>query len=160
MRSILIIALTAFVLAGHVMAQGGAAKGPKNASPEVEKAAILKLEDEMNKARLNGDGAALKRLYADDFAGINAGGGMSDKAGIVNFYSEDGSVIAVHSTDEVSVRVMGGAAVVTARLKYQYNKRMENQSVRWMRYTRIYEKRPSGWVAVGEHYSFTPAPEE
>ena len=152
MRSTLLITIAVFILTGCVMAQGGTAKGSKAAHPEDETAAILKLEDEMNKARLNGDGVALKRLYADDFAGINAE--------IVNFYSEDGSVIAVHSTDEVSLRVMGRVAVVTARLKYQYNKRMENQSVRWMRYTRIYEKRPSGWVAVGEHFTFTPAPEE
>lgn len=160
MRSTLLITIAVFILTGCVMAQGGTAKGSKAAHPEDETAAILKLEDEMNKARLNGDGVALKRLYADDFAGINAGGGKSGKAEIVNFYSEDGSVIAVHSTDEVSLRVMGRVAVVTARLKYQYNKRMENQSVRWMRYTRIYEKRPSGWVAVGEHFTFTPAPVE
>ncbi len=142
------------------MAQGVGAKGSKATLPDDDNAAILRIEDEMNKARLSGDGVTLKRLYADDFAGIDARGGITDKFRIVNFYSEDGSVMAIHSTDEVSVRVIGRAAIVTARLKYQYNKRLENQSVRWMRYTRIYEKRPSGWVTIAEQYCFTPAPED
>lgn len=122
------------------------------------KAAILKLEEANNIAKLKGDAVAIRSLYADDFAGINAGGGKAYKADQIDFYGGDGSVLAICQTDDVSVRVIGKAAIVTARLKYQYNSRMENQNVRWMRYTRIYEQRGTAWVIVAEHFVFTADP--
>jgi ketosteroid isomerase-like protein len=122
------------------------------------KTAILKLEDAINTAKLKGDAAAIRSLYADDFVGINAGGGKTSKADQIDFYGGDGSVLAINQTDDVSVRVIGKAAIVTARLKYQYNSRMENQNVRWMRYTRIYEQRGAAWVIVAEHFVFTTDP--
>lgn len=122
------------------------------------RAAILKLEDANHKARLAGDGAVLDLLYADDFAGVNAAGGKSDKTNIVTFYSEDGPVLAVNSTDDVSVRVMTNAVLVTARLKYQYNSKMKDTEVSWLRYTRVYEKRGTAWKIVAEHFSFTAGP--
>lgn len=122
------------------------------------RAAILKLEDANHKARLTGDRPVLDSLYADDFAGINAAGGKTDKANILTFYSEDGSVLAVNSTDEVSVRVMTNAVLVTARLKYQYNSKMKDSEINWLRYTRVYEKRGTAWKIVAEHFSFTADP--
>lgn len=124
------------------------------------KAAIMKLEDANNAARLSGDSAVLKTIYADDFVGINAGGGMTDKTNIVDFYSTDGPVLAINTTDEVVVRPVGTAAIVTARLKYQYNSKMENKNIRWLRYTRVYEKRGSVWQVIAEHFSFTDDPHE
>lgn len=124
------------------------------------RAAILKLEDANHKARLTGDRPVLDSLYADDFAGINAAGGKTDKANILTFYSEDGSVLAVNSTDEVSVRVMTNAVLVTARLKYQYNSKMKDSEINWLRYTRVYEKRGTAWKIVAEHFSFTADPKK
>lgn len=121
-------------------------------------AAILKLEDANHTARLSGDGAAFKTLYADDFAGINAAGGKSDRANIIEFYADDGAVVAVSATDDVAVRILTNAAIVTARLKYQYNNKKENRATRWLRYTRVYEKRRNGWQVVAEHFSFTDDP--
>ena len=100
-----------------------------------------------------GDGASLAKLYADDYVGISAGGTTSIKGDILGFYASDGSVISVHQTDETQIRVFDKTAVVTARLKYKYNKRMENQNVSWMRYTRIYNLRGKDWVIVAEHFS-------
>ncbi len=119
---------------------------------------ILKLEDANHKARLAGDRTVLDSLYADDFTGINAAGGKTDKLNIVDFYTKDGAVLAVSLTDDVSVRVMTNAVLVTARLKYQYNDRMSDQSISWLRYTRVYEKRGTAWRIVAEHFSFTDAP--
>ena len=67
-------------------------------------------------------------------------------------------MLALSSTDDVSVRVMTNVAIVTARLKYQYNSKMENRNVRWLYYTRVYEKRKIGWQIVAEHFSFTDDP--
>lgn len=122
------------------------------------RAVILKLEDANNAARLRGDGKVLSSLYADDFAGVNAVGGKTDKANIVDFYSNDGSVLSVNSTDDVSVRVMTNVALVTARLKYQYNDKMKDREVSWLKYTRVYEKRGTNWMVVAEHFCFTSEP--
>ena len=135
-----------------------AASGQTAAANADIKTAILKLDEANNTAKIKGDATALRTLYADDFVGIDAGGGKSFKADIVDFYGGDGSVMAIHQTDDVSVRVIGKAAIVTARLKYLYNSRMENQNVRWMRYTRIYEQRGTAWVIVAEHFVFTTDP--
>ncbi len=121
-------------------------------------AAILKLEDAGHTARLSGDAAAFKSLYSDDFAGINAAGGKSDKTNIIEFYADDGAVMAVSATDDVQVRNLTNVAIVTARLKYQYNSKKENRAIRWLRYTRVYEKRSNGWQVVAEHFSFTDDP--
>ena len=64
------------------------------------KADILKLEQDNNTAKIAGDNATLNRLYADDFVGVNARGGASYKKDILSFYAEDGSVMAIHSTDQ------------------------------------------------------------
>lgn len=122
------------------------------------RAAILKLEDANNTARVRGDGNVLSSLYADDFAGVNAAGGKTDKENIVSFYSDDGPVLAIHTTDDIFVRVMTNAALVTARLKYQYNDKMEDRSVLWLKYTRVYEKRGNEWKIVAEHFSFAQDP--
>ena len=135
-----------------------AAFGQTAAANAKIKTAILKLEEANNTSKIKGDAIALRTLYADDFVGINAGGGKSIKADQIDFYGEDGSVMAIHQTDDVSVRVIGKVAIVTGRLKYQYNSRMENQNVRWMRYTRIYEQRGTAWVIVAEHFVFTTDP--
>lgn len=142
----------------------GQKPAPKQAVTEIKKeadikAAIIKLEDANNAAVLKGDGATLGALYADDFTGINAAGGKSSKTDMVSFYSSNKTVMAVHATDEVVVRVIDKAVIVTARLKYQYNETYEDRSVKWMRYTRIYARRGAAWLIVAEHYCFTPAPE-
>lgn len=160
MRSILFCVLMGFFLVGSILGQGGVSKGNKVASVEEEKAAVLKIEDANNKARLRGDASVLGKIYADDFVGINAAGGKTDKANIVRFYSKDGSVMSICKTDEVVVRIMGTAAMVTARLEYQYNKSMDNQAIQWLRYTRIFEKKAGEWVIVAEHFSFTDAPSQ
>ena len=121
------------------------------------KAAILKLESANNTAKLKGDLNAINTLYAGDYAGINAGGGKTVRSDL-DFYGEDGSLMAVHQTDDLSVRVIGKSAIVTGRLKYQYNDRMESRTVRWMRYTRIYEQRGAAWVIVAEHFVFIDDP--
>lgn len=151
MKKILSLILLVLFVAIAAIGQTAAANGDI-------KTAILKLEDAVSTAKIKGDAAALRTLYADDFAGIAAGGEKSYKADQIDFYAADGSVIAMHQTDDVSVRVIGKAVIVTARLKYQYNARMENQNVRWMRYTRIYEQRGKAWVIVAEHFVFTVDP--
>lgn len=148
----------AFVTLGLISTTSGQKTKPTSAAANVQ-TAILKLEDDNNRARIAGDAALLKSLYADDFVGIDGGGGDTDKAQIVSFYTEDGPIMALHSTSNVKVRILQNAVVVTALLKYQYNEKYENRNVRWLRYTRIYEKRATGWKVVAEHFTITTDPD-
>lgn len=150
MKQLFLIVALVFGLTSAGLAQKARAGSNENETEKI----ILALEAENNRAVVAGDGAALEKLYADDFSGVNAAGGFSTKAQIVDFYSSGGAIIAINSSDQTKVRVFDKTAVVTARLKYKYNEKMEDQSVDWLRYTRIYNLRGKNWVVVAEHYSF------
>ena len=62
--------------------------------------------------------------------------------------------MATHATDETQIRVFDKTAVVTARVTYKYNNRMEDQTVKKMKYTRIYVFRVGKWQIVAEHFCF------
>lgn len=79
----------------------------------------------------------LNALYADDFSGVNAAGGKTDRDQIVSFYSDNGPVLSVNKIDDMSVRVIGKAVVVTARLTYQYIEKYDDRKVKWLRYMRV-----------------------
>lgn len=132
----------------------------KNGSREENdsKASVLRLEEENLNAELKGDKKVLNALYADDFSGINAAGGKTDRNQIINFYSDSGPVLSINKIDDVSVRVIGKAVVVTARLKYQYNDKYDDRKVNWLRYMRVYDKRAVGWQIVAEQFTFTDEP--
>jgi hypothetical protein len=154
-RLFLFFALTACFVSAAFAQKANQVSKAKNVEKE-----ILRLEEENNRATIAGDRAALERLYADDYAGVDALGGNATKEQILEFYASRGSVVAVNSTDRTTVRVFDKTAVVTARLKYQYNKKMGDQSVSWLRYTRIYVLRGKNWVIVAEHFCFLKEDEE
>ena len=116
--------------------------------------AISKLEQENSRAVIAGDKASYERLYADDFVGVNASGGKSTKQQMVDFYTSGTPVIAVHETDQTSIRIFDKTAVVTARLKYKYSERVADPRIQWLRYTRIYVLREDRWLIVAEHFCF------
>lgn len=107
---------------------------------------------------MKGDKNVLNALYADDFSGVNAAGGKTDRDQIVSFYSDNGPVLSVNKIDDMSVRVIGKAVVVTARLTYQYNEKYDDRKVKWLRYMRVYDKRTVGWQIVAEQFTFTDEP--
>ena len=118
-------------------------------------AIIEKLEKDNNEARLMGNKAALEKLYADDFSGVTAIGTSSTKAQIVDFYAgEEGSPVAMHETSKTEIRVFDKAAIVTARLRYKYDKTMTDQTVKLLRYTRVYVFKENKWQIVAEHFCF------
>lgn len=127
-----------------------AQKTPRKANPPVDvKSEILKLEDENNRAILAGDGKSLADLYADDYIGIHAGGGTTDKKYLIEYYSGEGS--AVSESEETTVRVFDKTAVVTAINKYKVR---AEEGISRMRYTRVYVFRNKKWQVVSEHFTF------
>lgn len=127
-----------------------AQKKPSKTNPAVDvKSEIMKLEDENNRAIIAGDVKAIAKLYADDFIGIHAGGGMTDKKYLIEYYSGNGS--AVSQSEETAVRVFDKTAVVTAINKYKI--KAEDAFDR-LRYTRVYVFRDNKWQIVSEHFTF------
>jgi len=153
------VILFAFVMVCFVSAAFAQKAKPVSNQAAVQKT-LLALEAENDRATVAGDRASLDRLYADDFSGVDASGGKSTKKQILDFFALDGSVVAINETDETTIRVIGNTAIVTARLKYQNNERVEDQSIQWMRYTRIYTLRGKKWLVIAEHYCFISEDEE
>ncbi len=146
MRSVTFSAVLLVLLTLSAAAQ----KKPRKANPPVDvKSEIIKLEVENNRAVVAGDGKAIGNLYADDYIGIHAGGGTTDKKYLLNYYSGNGS--AVSESEETTVRVFDKTAVVTAINKYKVR---AEEGISRMRYTRVYVFRNKKWQVVSEHFTF------
>lgn len=122
---------------------------------------ISKLESTLENALLNADRERLNLLYDSDLQTINAAGVTSDKSQLLDYFTLRGVRVAVYSTDELKIRTNEKSAVVTGRLRYQYNHRVRDpnasepdREVKWLRYIRVYEKRKLGWRIVAEQFTF------
>ena len=116
------LAAVVFVLAVSCQAFAQAKPAAPAANASVEKE-LIKLENDWNNAVVKRDVAALARLLADDYTGIDSEDGtIKTKAqGLAELKSgEDVTTFAVG--DEWKVRVYGDAAVVFSRetVKEQY----------------------------------------
>jgi predicted enzyme related to lactoylglutathione lyase/ketosteroid isomerase-like protein len=89
---------------------GGAVGG----AASVEQA-VLAAQEALVKAELAGDVAALGRLIADDFWGMDTSEGPFTRATILEGYESGGVTVESNEVDDVAVRVMGGVAVTTGR---------------------------------------------
>lgn len=144
------LALAAF--ASIILAITCAAQQPASAASKAAvRSAILALEKENDRAAKVGDKAALDRLYTADFAGTDAIGGTTNKAQFLSFFGDRKEPLVFNDSDLHDVHVLGSAAFVRARLKYQSS---PGGTVSWMRYTRIYALRDGKWLVVSEHYCF------
>jgi hypothetical protein len=153
MKNFLLAVSLIFFISFAAGAQKKTQQTTKENAKDVE-AAILKLEREDDLATKNGDKIALERLYADDFIGINATGGTSIKKDILTFYAAGGSVLAMNTSDRISVRVFDKTAVVTGRLSFQYNERVPNdRAIYRLRYTKVYLFRSEKWQIVAFHFT-------
>lgn len=114
---------------------------------------VLRLEREKDEAYLHGDKAAIERLYADDYVGINARGGFASKTDIINFITIRGGAYDAYASQEITVRVFGDTAVATGQYSFTYSKALEGKDDNHYRYTHIYVKRPAGWQIVAAQFT-------
>ena len=143
--------ITALVLsaASAVAAQ---TKHARVARPDSEEQVLMRIERELARASVNLDTAPYERYWADDFRGVDAGGGFYTKAehraaltsGKLKFDSLD--------VTEVRVRVFGDAAVLTCRRTVRGNFDGRDISAD-NRVTSVYVRRGGGWQKVAEHTS-------
>ena len=113
MKSILIIISSAIAISAFVFSQ------PATGQSAVEQQ-LMALEREKDKANLQADKGAFDRLYADDFAGIDASGGSTSKEQIIKYYASGGSIVESATSDEIAVRVFGDTAIVSGRFSYKF----------------------------------------
>ena len=67
-------------------------------------------------AQVNGDGAALERLVADDYVLVNGGGQVQDKARLIADYVAPGFKLDPFTIEEPVEKVLGDTALLGGRV--------------------------------------------
>ena len=109
--------------------------------------AIAQMEKEWTEAALHRDTAAVERIVADDWAGINWDGAKYTKAQLLDDL-KSGTVAAQSITmDPVKVRVFGDTAVSTGGDTEKSTYKGKDSSGHYL-WTDVYTKRNGKWQAV------------
>ena len=129
------------------------------AAPGKTEKDLMQIERDWAAAALRNDAAAVERIVADDYVGIDGRGVVSSKADEIAETRprpagspEPERVIVADEASDMNVRLYGGTAVVTGisteRIRYQGAK----STVRYRR-TTVYVKRQGPWQCVSFHGS-------
>jgi hypothetical protein len=116
------------------------------AAPQSDREAVLQADEAYRVAKLNRDQRALDRLLAPDFKGVNQGGVVRDKAGILDLWTWF-SVDSL-TTDSADVRLAGDTATVIGSMT-------ENGTDKLL-FTRVYVKRSGAWQLLSSMQSVDP----
>jgi len=108
---------------------------------------IKSLEEERNRAVVNGDAAALDRMTADDYTFITLRGELRTKAEIVKGFQSGSFKYESRTISDLNVRVYGDAAIVTGRSTQKGMENGKDYSGDY-RFTRVYVKQKERWVTV------------
>jgi uncharacterized protein (TIGR02246 family) len=117
-----------------------------NAAPSSEQE-IRTLEDERNRAILQGDAAALERMTANDYTFITLRGELRTKAEIVKGFQSGSFKYDSRTISDLNIRVYGDTAVVTGRATQKGSENGKDYSGDY-RFTRVYAKQKGRWVTV------------
>ncbi len=116
-------------------------------SEDAAKQTILQLEEERNRAIVNGDAAALERMTSDDYTFITLHGELRTKAEIVKGFRSGSFHYDNRRISDLNVRVYGESAVVTGRSVQSGRENGKDYSGDY-RFTRVYVKRNGNWRTV------------
>ena len=108
---------------------------------------LLKLDREWNEAYPRRDVAALDRVLADDWVGIDGAGLVIDKGQLLARVESGHAFLDPHEFDEFTLRLFGQTAIVTGRLS---GTGQDDDGTFYLeqRFTRVYVKRNDRWQAV------------
>ena len=115
-------------------------------------AAIKSLENELSRAVVARDYAALQRIEADSYVYTDSDAVVTTRDEFVREYKTGTSRVNVLRFDDIIVDVYGDAAVVRGLLTAERETNGVKIS-RTSRYTRFYVHFPNGWQAVAGHSS-------
>ena len=108
---------------------------------------IRALEDERNRAILNGDAATLERMTSDDYTFITLRGELRTKLEIVKGFQSGSFKYDSRTISDLNVRVYGDTAIVTGRATQKGSESGKDYSGDY-RFTRVYVKQQGQWMTV------------
>ncbi|HSY37488.1 MAG TPA: nuclear transport factor 2 family protein [Acidobacteriaceae bacterium] len=121
----------------------------------VERAHIVDLERQWQKATLAGDLPAMDKLLSDDYLGITASGEVLTKTQQLDRMRDGKLMITRLDTSEVKIKLVGNVAIVTCLAQVEGTSADERLHGAY-RYTRVYQ-RLSGNVWKVTNFEITPA---
>jgi ketosteroid isomerase-like protein len=108
---------------------------------------IRQLNQELDKAYVQGDTATMNRIFADDLSFISPRGIFSNKIQVLAFLNSGDINYEFYDSDDIDVRIYEDTAVVTSRLTRKGRVKDQDISGKF-RYTRVYVKRQEKWQVV------------
>ena len=114
--------------------------------------ALVRLEAEWNRAHVQADTAALNRLWDPSMSVTVPEMPPMSKDDLLRFWRSGRSTITRYDTEDIAVRLLGDAAVVTGRLRRERNFNGQVVGDDW-RFTKVYSKRDGAWRVVAYHAS-------
>jgi ketosteroid isomerase-like protein len=154
-RLIHILILAFFALSFSTNGQTGAKVS--GSTGKIEKT-ILELEQKYEEAVLKGQVSSLETLLADDFTAISSRAEIRNKTQEIDDIkpqADSDYSMEAFKLDEIKVRIVGNAAVVTGRSTLQVSFRgRSSKSV--FRYTRVYAKRKNQWRMISQQLTRVP----
>jgi ketosteroid isomerase-like protein len=129
--------------------------GTKGKPDLATKEQIKSLEDERNRAILNGDAATVDRMTSDDYTFITLRGELRTKAEIVKGFRPGSFKYESRTISELNVRRYGDTAIVIGRSTQKGVENGNDYSGDY-RFTRVYVKENERWMTVA--LQTTPVP--
>jgi uncharacterized protein (TIGR02246 family) len=141
-----------FVLTGLTVALCASVAAPpsvaaSSAADQTAEKEIRQIEEELRVAVVKGDAATYERVMADDYTTTNIHGLTRTKAQLVSDVKSGVAKTESMTLDNVTVRVYGDVAVLTAERTAKSSLRGKDTSGR-QRIMRVLVKRQGRWQAV------------
>lgn len=132
-----------------------------HAQPKLSSAAqaLVKIEKDWSDADVKKDVAALNRILAEDWVGIDFQGTVMNKAAVLRDVGAKSDITATESTTlgEMKIRVYGNTAVVSGTEVERSQYRGEDSSGEYI-WTDVFVRRNGRWQAVSSQSTKMAAP--
>jgi ketosteroid isomerase-like protein len=143
--------LCAGLLLAGALYLSGQAKPAKNfpataVKPSVEQT-LMQMERDWGAAEIKKDYAAVERILADDWVGIDYSGNIVDKAQAIEDLKSGTSTLTSEELGPMTVRVFGNTAVVTGSDTEKSADRGKDSSGKYV-WTDVFVSRNGRWQAV------------
>ena len=139
---LLLMAAIAMLPAGIWAQSVGPKSVPRDAAEQ-----IRALEEAFDAAIVRRDVSALDKLTSDEFTLISMNGDLHTKAEVLKYFSTLTSPYEYRKTEDLRVRVLGDAAVVTGRTLETFQENGKDHSDAF-RFTHVYIRQNGYWLLV------------
>jgi ketosteroid isomerase-like protein len=130
------------------------AQVPAGTTADQDLALFTHLESQWNEAHLQGDAAALDRLWADDLRVVVPRMTPLSKTEALSFFRSGRMKFRRYETSELGVRVYADTAVVSGRVRRSRERAGQMVDDDW-RFTKVYVRTEGTWRVVAYHASET-----